>query len=92
MEGARNRARRQLVRQLDSVTRRADLFAHAAVLRGDPDYVNDVFGRYESVSIEDVRRTAACLAPEARTAVHVVPDGTRAASATGAARPDGGEG
>jgi zinc protease len=85
MEGARNRARRQLVRQLDSVTRRADLFAHAAVLRGDPDYVNDVFGRYESVSIEDVQRTAACLAPETRTAVHVVPDGTRAAG------PDGGE-
>jgi zinc protease len=85
MEGARNRARRQLVRQLDSVTRRADLFAHAAVLRGDPEYVNDVFSRYESVSIEDVQRTAACLAPETRTAVHVVPDGTRAAS------PDGGE-
>jgi len=85
MEGARNRARRQLVRQLDSVTRRADLFAHAAVLRGDPDYVNKVFRRYERVSIEDVQRAASSsLAPETRTAVHVVPDGTRGAVAAGA--------
>ncbi len=80
MEGARNRARRQLVRQLDSVTRRADLFAHAAVLRGDPNYVNDVFDRYESVPLADVRRAAsAFLSPDRRTSVHVVPGGRRAA-------------
>lgn len=92
MEGARNRARRQLVRQLDSVTRRADLFAHAAVLRDDPDYVNRAFDRYDRVSGEDVQAVAeACLIPEARTAVHVVPDGTRVVPSAGAGNADDAE-
>jgi zinc protease len=92
MEGARNRARRQLVRQLDSVTRRADLFAHAAVLRGDADYVNEVFGRYQRVTVDDVRRVAATvLTPERRTVLHVVPDGSRGGVSAGEAAPAGRE-
>ncbi|MCL7978797.1 MAG: insulinase family protein, partial [marine benthic group bacterium] len=74
IEGARNRARRQLLRQLDSVTRRADLLAHAAVLRGDPDYLNQVGARYESISGAEVAAAAASiLDPSRRTAVHVIP-------------------
>jgi predicted Zn-dependent peptidase len=73
IEGARNRARRQLLRQLDSVTRRADLLAHAAVLRDDPEYLNQVGARYESITGEEVASAASSiLDPLGRTAVHVV--------------------
>jgi zinc protease len=76
IEGARNRARRQLLRQLDSVTRRADLLAHAAVLRDDPEYLNRVGERYESITGEQVEAAAASiLDPSRRTVVHVVPRG-----------------
>jgi len=75
IEGARNRARRQLMRQLDSVTRRADLLAHAAVLRNDPDYINQVSARYESITGEEVSIAArSILDPGRGTAVHVVPE------------------
>ncbi|MDT8436704.1 MAG: pitrilysin family protein [Gemmatimonadota bacterium] len=76
LEGARNRARRQLVLQLDSVTQRADALAHAAVLRGDPDYLNEVFARYDAVSADDVARVSHdILAAGGPAAVHVVPEG-----------------
>jgi zinc protease len=52
VEGARNRARRTLVQQLNGVGERADAFAHAAVLRGEPGYVNDAFARYREVSLQ----------------------------------------
>ena len=78
LQGARNRARRQLVRQLDSVTRRADLLAHSAVLRGDPGYINEVFERYEQMPPEEVALSARTLLdPGRRSVVHVVPDGSR---------------
>jgi len=81
LQGARNRARRQLVRQLDSVTRRADLLAHAAVLRGDPGYINQVFERYEQMPPDEVALSARTLLdPARRSVVHVVPDGSRSAS------------
>ncbi|MEJ2482102.1 MAG: pitrilysin family protein, partial [Gemmatimonadota bacterium] len=74
IEGARNRARRQLLRQLDSVTRRADLLAHAAVLRDDPDYLNRVGARYESITGDEVASAASSiLDPSGRTALYVVP-------------------
>ena len=88
LEGARNRARRQLVRQLDAVTRRADLLAHAAVLRGDPDYINQVFERYEQMPPDEVALSARTLLdPARRSVVHVVPDGSRNKSDEAAARP-----
>jgi len=84
LEGARNRARRQLVRQLDSVTRRADLLAHATVLRGDPDYINQVFERYEEMPADAVATSAdTILDPARRSVVHIVPDGSRGASDPG---------
>ncbi|MEJ2548048.1 MAG: insulinase family protein, partial [Gemmatimonadota bacterium] len=73
IDGARNRARRQLLRQLDSVTRRADFLAHAAVLRDEPEYLNQVGARYESITGEEVAAAASSiLDPFGRTAVHVV--------------------
>ena len=74
VEGARNRARRTLVRQLNSVGERADAFAHSAVLRGDAAYVNDAFSRYAAVSRADCERLSQELfVPERRVVLHVVP-------------------
>ncbi|WP_420633709.1 M16 family metallopeptidase [Candidatus Palauibacter sp.] len=75
MEGALNRARRALVGGLAGFGDRADALAHAAVLRGDPHYVNDAFTRYGAVSRQDVDRVArAVLDPRRLTVVHVVPE------------------
>jgi zinc protease len=76
MEGARNRSRRSLVRGMDGAAARADHLAHATVLRGDPNYLNDVFGRYAAVDAAAVESVLAdVLGPEGRTVLHVVPDG-----------------
>ncbi|MFQ5529007.1 MAG: M16 family metallopeptidase [Gemmatimonadota bacterium] len=74
LEGARNRARRQLVQRLESVGRRADLIAHAAVYRDDPGYVNAVFGAYAGVS-EAVLASAVenVLTLDPGTTLHVGP-------------------
>ncbi len=75
VEGARNRARRSLVRQANKVGRRADAFAHAAVLRDEPGYVNRAFGRYEAVGREDlVELGGRVLRDERLTVVRVVPE------------------
>jgi predicted Zn-dependent peptidase len=72
--GARNRARGQLVNSLSGLGGRADLLAHAAVLRGEPAYVNDVFGRYEKISRNHIDELACeLLLPSRRTVVSVVP-------------------
>ncbi|MFW6085302.1 MAG: M16 family metallopeptidase [Gemmatimonadota bacterium] len=77
LTGARNRSRRQLVRRLDAVGRRADLIAHATVYRDEPDYVNSVFGRYDAIGGDDVARAARrILGPDDGTALHVVPRGS----------------
>lgn len=77
LSGARNRSRRQLVRRLDAVGRRADLIAHATVYRDDPDYVNSVFERYDSTGEAAVARAAQrILGPNDGTALHVVPEGS----------------
>lgn len=74
LEGARNRARRQLVQQLDAVGPRADLIAHAAVYRDDPGYVNSVFDAYARVSAEDVAAVARRIfRSDDGTTLHVVP-------------------
>jgi len=75
LEGARNRTRRSLVGQLNSVGQRADALAHAAVLKDRPQYVNEVFDRYREVDRETVRRLAGeVLVPERLTVVQVVPE------------------
>ena len=77
LEGAQNRARRSLVSQLSRFGDRADALAHAAVLRGDPHYVNDAFGRYGLVDGPMVEEIAASVLNADRlTVVHVVPEET----------------
>ncbi|MFQ5678485.1 MAG: M16 family metallopeptidase [Gemmatimonadota bacterium] len=75
MEGARNRARRSLVARLDGMGSRADAFAHAAMLRDDPGYVNEAFGRYAAVGGEEVAAVARkLLRAENGAVVYVVPE------------------
>ncbi|MEN8145066.1 MAG: pitrilysin family protein [Gemmatimonadota bacterium] len=72
--GARNRAKRQLVRQLADVGGRADTIAHAVTLRGDAGYVNQCFERYAAVQDAHIGVLARqLLRPERRTVVHVSP-------------------
>ena len=76
LRGAKNRARRSLIAQLNSVTDRADAFAHAATLRDEPEYVNAAFGRYAAVTADHVLDLAReIFLPERRAVVHVVPEG-----------------
>jgi zinc protease len=80
--GARNRARRSLVQRLNNVGDRADAFADAVVLRGDPDYVNRAFERYRDVDETSVAEVAATtLRASRRTVLHVIPDGAAAGEA-----------
>ncbi len=75
LAGARNRARRQLVQRLESVGRRADLIAHAAVYRDDPGYVNSVFDAYSRVERVDLEAAAErVFATGSGTTLHVVPE------------------
>ncbi len=65
---------------------RADALAHAAVLRGDPDYVNDAFDRYAAVGRRDVHELAGqVLQAERLSVVHVVPAEGQENSQAGAA-------
>jgi zinc protease len=74
VEGARNRARRSLVQQLNGIGERADAFAHAAVLRGEPAYVNDAFSRYREVTLEGCAGLASEIFDDDRlVSLHVVP-------------------
>lgn len=74
VEGARNRAGRQLVAGLSPVGRRADALAHATVLRGDPGYVNESFDRFAAVQREDLDRLGGeILTERRRTVLHVIP-------------------
>jgi len=75
MTGALNRARRQLVEQLNSVGARADALAHAATLRGDPGYVNEGFRRYAAVTSSEVHALAGTVLDRSElTTVTVLPD------------------
>ena len=52
---------------------RADALAHAAILRQDPYYVNDSFGRYESLARTDLLEAAAVLDLDRANVVQVIP-------------------
>jgi len=81
VSGARRRARRQLLLQLESVSGRASALAHAAVLRGDPGYVNDSFDRYGAVDASDLHDLASQLLSADRcTGLDVVPRGRDASA------------
>lgn len=74
LDGARNRARRQLVQRLESVGHRADLIAHAAVYRDEPSYVNTVFDAYAKVNEAEIRSMAeTVLDLRSATTLHVIP-------------------
>ncbi|MFQ5689778.1 MAG: M16 family metallopeptidase [Gemmatimonadota bacterium] len=73
LEGALNRARRALVEGVNSVTNRADAFAHAAVLRDDPAYVSRAFERYASLTRDEVNGLARTLLGSDPNVLHVVP-------------------
>jgi zinc protease len=84
VEGARRRARRQLLLNLEGVGGRASFLAHAAVLRHEPEYLNRVFDRYGAVgadAIADLSKRV--LARERRTGVDVVPGGAEQVPAPG---------
>lgn len=75
LAGALNRARRGLVGGMAGFGERADAIAHAAVLRGDPGYVNDAFARYGAIGRGDVARVAREVLDRRRlTVLHVVPE------------------
>ncbi|WP_423927699.1 M16 family metallopeptidase [Candidatus Palauibacter sp.] len=79
LEGTLNRARHALVGGLAGFGERADAIAHAAVLRGDPNYVNDAFTRYGTIARPDVERVArTVLDPDRLTVLHVVPEAAEA--------------
>lgn len=79
LDGSLTWGRLSLVSQLHGVAGRADALAHAATLKGAPEYVNEAFGRYAAVTAEDVERVARrLLAPAARSVLHVVPHGSAA--------------
>jgi zinc protease len=74
LKGARNRALRDLVGHLDGVGPRSDAFATAATFLSRPGYVNELFERYGSVTVDDVARAAReCLVPERRVVLSVLP-------------------
>ena len=79
LRGALNRARRALVGGMAGFGQRANAIAHAAVLRGDPGYVNDAFARYGAIGRGDVERVAREVLDRRRlTVLHVVPETERA--------------
>lgn len=74
LEGAKNRALRDLVSHLDGVGPRSDAFATAATYLSRPGYVNELFDRYGSVTMDDVARVAReWFVPERRVALTVLP-------------------
>jgi zinc protease len=84
VEGARRRARRRLLLNLEGVGGRASFLAHAAVLRREPEYLNRVFDRYGAVSADAITDLSTrVLARERRTGVDVVPRRAEQAPASG---------
>jgi zinc protease len=76
VEGARNRVKRTELSSLNNVGDRADAFAHAAVLRDDPGFVNRIFDEYAAVGTDEVAALARkVLRPERSAVVRVVPEG-----------------
>lgn len=75
VEGAVNRALRELVNLLDSVGQRSDAIATAATFLGRPAYVNEIFDRVRRITREDVLAAMnAWLNPEYRATLFVVPE------------------
>ncbi len=74
VEGGINRALRALVKVMGGVGNRSDMIATAATFLDRPDYVNDLYGRLQSVNPEAILAMAnQWLTPERRATLYVVP-------------------
>ncbi len=73
-QGAVNRALRELVKLLDGVGNRSDAIATSATFLDRPEYVNELFGRVESVTPESIVAVAnEWFVPDRRTTLYVLP-------------------
>lgn len=74
LEKAKNNALARVVTETLTVEGKASALGEAALLRGDPDYVNVALERIRAVTVEDVQRVARTyLADERRSSVTVEP-------------------
>ena len=74
-QGGVNRALRELVKLLDGVGNRSDAIATAATFLERPDYVNELFGRVESVTPESMVAVAdEWFVQDRRTTLYVLPE------------------
>ena len=81
VERARTLASAREVRGLESIAERADAFSMAAMVFGDPGWVNGALDRIAAVGVDDVRALASrMLAPDNRAVLAYVP-------ASGAGQP-----
>jgi len=75
LEKVKQQFRRAAASGCLTVEQRAWKFGEAAILHGDPDWVNREAAAVEAVTAEDLRRVAStCLTAERRTRVRVLPD------------------
>jgi zinc protease len=74
VEGGMNRALRALVKVMGGVGNRSDLIATAATFLDRPEYVNELYGRLQSVTPQSILEVAnEWLIPERRATLYVVP-------------------
>ncbi len=74
-EGGVNRALRELVKMMDGVGNRSDALATSATFLGQPDYVNEIFDRVQSVTREAIVEVAnTLLVPSRRSTLYVLPE------------------
>jgi len=74
-QGSVNRALRGLVKLVDGVGNRSDAIATTATFLDRPDYVNELFGRLESVTAESMVSVAnEWFVPDRRTTLYVLPE------------------
>jgi len=74
VEGGLNRSLRALVKVMGGVGNRSDLIATAATFLDRPDYVNELYGRLQSITPQSILEVVnEWLIPERRATLYVVP-------------------
>lgn len=70
LQKAKNKTEARVVSSRVTLQGVADQLAHSATIFGDPGIVNTLLGKYQSITVEDVRRVAAqYLVPRNRSAI-----------------------